>query len=310
MRVLELVQDREGPLPVRRQRHGLAVSKAHGRGAVSPAHVGRVASAAARSAFIEENAASIPGQPDGPRPVEPAQVALLFLSRRQGRQPEPPLLVDHQNAAVFGNILKGQRAGHASDDALPARRRDGMEGPAGDACREPDLGGVREPGQALAASEGFRDRRLLSCEIHDRNRAAVVADDGMVQKGDPVALGRDARVSDPAVRLEENLADRVLQPGPPIHGTGDGELLPVGRPVRKLDAFEEMAGGASSRRAHARQCPDSHELAPTSLWRPAATSPAAETASRSAPGRPKDRDSGVPGELRKISIGLPSQAAL
>ena len=147
-------------------------------------------------------------------------------------------------------------------------------------------------------------------EVHDRNRAAVVVESGMVQERDPVALRRDARVPDPARRLEEHLAGRET-PG----GAGRcsartiGELLPVGRPVGELDVLEQLARCAPPVAPRARAFRPARTRRETAL-RSDGDVARRGTASRSAPGSPNARDSGVSGRLTKISTGCPSQAAV
>ena len=66
---------------------------------------------------------------------------------------------------------------------------------------------------------------------------------------------RDAHVRDPAARLVEDAADRVLEPPTGADLAHDGQALSVGGPVGVLDPFEDLTRGAAARAACGRASP-------------------------------------------------------
>src|SRR5438270_517435 len=70
----------------------------------------------------------------------------------------------------------------------------------------------------------------------------------MVNEGDDVSLWRDARVTDPAVRLIENFIGRELESLAAVYLPHDGHAGTIGRPVSPLDIFENLARSTADER--------------------------------------------------------------
>src|SRR6185436_8935249 len=80
----------------------------------------------------------------------------------------------------------------------------------------------------------------LAGSVHHRDRAAVVAEDRMVEEGDEIAAGREPRLADRAGRFVEDLADRNLQPPLASGFAHDGQIPSARLPVRPEDAVQDL----------------------------------------------------------------------
>src|SRR6266702_3799415 len=111
------------------------------------------------------------------------------------------------------------------------------------ARREPELIARPRPGEPLLAAPFPGERRLLSGEIDEGDRAAIIPLSGMVQEGHPVPLRRYPHMGDPAGRIVEDRSDGILEATPSRSGDGDRDPLPIRGPVRVLDTFSDGPRG-------------------------------------------------------------------
>src|SRR5262245_39321025 len=175
--------------------------------------------------------------------VEPREVARLALSRSPTDDSDTNLFECKEHVARGGDVLEPQRTRLAKDLAQSPRAVHGLQcaistdlGP-----REPDLFAAWPPGQTLDAAPPLREPSHFPVEAH-QNHGAHVADAGpVVQQGDVVAAGGEARMSNPARRLVEHRADRGLETVAAARVAHDGETLPIRRPVRPLHAMKPLA---------------------------------------------------------------------
>ena len=175
--------------------------------------------------------------------------------------------------------------------------------------REPDLVAGRRPREAVLARPLARERRLLSREIDDGDRAGVVQREGVIEKRDAVAFRREARVADVAGGLIQDLAHRVLDAGLAVHVPHDQERFAVGGPVRLLNPLRDAARRPSrQRRASERAAADARVI------RPAVERdrhlPVGEIPRRFELGSSSGSESGLEGCFKKSFSGLPSHATL
>src|SRR5271154_3101135 len=63
----------------------------------------------------------------------------------------------------------------------------------------------------------------------------------MLQERDRLAIGGDARMTDPAGTLAQDLADRIFESVLATYVANDGEVLAIGRPVGPLHPLEDVA---------------------------------------------------------------------
>ena len=118
--------------------------------------------------------------------------------------------------------------------------------------REPDLRAVRRPREPDHARVERRQGRLLARAVDHGDRTAVVAADRVVQERDEVAPGT-TRVADPAGRLVQDLAGRILEllvPATP--GSGRFRRRAASRPTRRPS--RSGAARRRPRRLPARAC--------------------------------------------------------
>ena len=242
--------DRQRPLQVRRQREGVAFAEAdHGR-PVRLAEEDGVVGAAGFPLFVEEERLAVRGEVGREGVVEKGHVALALVAREDPPDAHARALARQEHAAALRDVVQLQAARHARHDAQLSRQRHRVERPVGARLgrAEPDLLARRSPREAVLARPLAGQRRLLSREVDDRDRAGVVEREGMVEKGDAVALGREPRVADVPRRLVEHLSHRELDARLAADVAHDEELRAVGRPVRVLDAVGHVAGRAARQR--------------------------------------------------------------
>ena len=118
-----------------------------------------------------------------------------------------------------------------------------MERTIGGSCarREPKLIARRRPGEPLLAAPFPGERRLLSGEIDEGDRSAIIPLSGVVQEGHPVPIRRYPHMADPADRLVEDGSHGILDSTPSREG--DRDPLPIRGPVRVLDIFGNGSRG-------------------------------------------------------------------
>src|SRR6202035_2374837 len=81
----------------------------------------------------------------------------------------------------------------------------------------PDLPRIRRPGETLHAAPPFAEQPLLSGRIHNCDITGIVPNQGMVEKSDPVSLGRNAKMTDPAICFVQEFADGILETKTPLN---------------------------------------------------------------------------------------------
>jgi hypothetical protein len=92
------------------------------------------------------------------------------------------------------------------------------------------------------------ERLLIAIAIDHSHPAGVVIGYGVIQEGNPVSRGGDARFADVAGGPIQRLADRPLQLCALIRLSDDGHLLALRRPVRKIDPILHGARSATGNR--------------------------------------------------------------
>ena len=193
--------------------------------------------------LVEEDGLAVPGDVPQERPVQQRQVPLLLLAGPRAHDPDHAVVAGHQRAAVARDVLDRQLARGPREQPLAAARhrdRPDRSRHAHARGREPDLAGVA-PGQAVGGDPALGVRHRAgpgAVDAHDL--AAVVALGGVVEEGDPLAVGRDADVAEPARRLEERRPHRVLDPALPGDPADDGEARALGPPVGPLHVLEDL----------------------------------------------------------------------
>src|SRR5438105_8563425 len=152
-----------------------------------------------------------------------------------------------EGPTVRGDILQRQSSNHARDQAPMSRKRDRMERALAPALSrgEPDLLARRGPGQALLACPSFGERPSLSGSVDDCDRAAIVAEERMVEKCHGIAPRRDAGMANPAGCLVQDLPGRVFEPVAPSRRANNRETYAIRRPIGISDVFEQVARRAA-----------------------------------------------------------------
>jgi len=79
----------------------------------------------------------------------------------------------------------------------------------------------------LCGVEVTRKRSLLARKVYNCNGTGIIARQGVVHEGYPIALRRDAGVADPASGLVKNLIDRELQTVPATDIPHHGEIVSI-----------------------------------------------------------------------------------
>ena len=100
----------------------------------------------------------------------------------------------------------------------------------------------------MRALPDLGQRRLLPGQVHDGDRAAVIARQRMIVEGDPVALRGELRIADVPARRIEDLAGRELEPRLMADVAHDGQRGAVRRPVGIEDVFEDLARSGARQR--------------------------------------------------------------
>ena len=182
--------------------------------------------------------------------VEPGEVPLARLTGREDRHLAEEVVPRREPAPVGADVVNRQAAGAFERDPAFARQADRVdpEVVVGVPRGEHDFVSRRRPGQSLLAPVALREDRLLPCEVHDGDLAAIVVLEGVLEERDPVPARREARVAEVAARLGEDLAGRELQPVLPADVADHREIRPVRRPVGLAHAVQDLPRRAAFQR--------------------------------------------------------------
>ena len=157
-----------------------------------------------------------------------------------------------EHAALRRDVVQHHEPEHAEESARPAGEVGrGETRPGG----EEEVVPRRGPGQAVRGP-GEHGSHVAGVSVggDDLDRGLVVAPARVVEERHAPAVPRDARVRDPAARLEEDAAHRVLEPPQRPRVAHHRKALSVRGPVGLLDALEDLPRGAAAER-HARERP-------------------------------------------------------
>src|SRR6202044_1641321 len=164
------------PLAVGRKRSRAAVTEANGGRAVGLADVRAVSRLFSFAALAEDDRFTVGRDVGNERPIEPAE--------RAGRSIVVPadhghfhalIVLCEERAAVFCHVEKNHRTGRGGHAALAAVKRDGKKRSRGSRYGSREVNLVAVPGEAASAGPSLREFFLVSGEIDDGDRAAVVA---------------------------------------------------------------------------------------------------------------------------------------
>ncbi len=200
--------DRERPGAVRRE-CGTHLPRLAGRPPSRPSSGGRPRSRARRLRRTPRSE-SLPVRATGPRRGScPARRARAPSIRRSERPRIPSRGTSCDKSARLSRETSCSvsppvmRSSSRSFPSARSRRAIDRFRPRG---REPELLPAGSPGEPPDGREAVGERLLLAGSIHDRERAAVVVEDRMLEEGDEAPVRRDARMADPARRLVERLS--------------------------------------------------------------------------------------------------------
>jgi hypothetical protein len=127
VRLLFRRHPRESPLSVGRERYRKSLPQAHDGRPVRLADADRVVVADGRRLLLEEKSLSVRGEVSRSRPLEPGEVALSRLARREAKNALLAGNAGHERAPIARNVVEPDRPGGLRDQAMSARERDGME---------------------------------------------------------------------------------------------------------------------------------------------------------------------------------------
>src|SRR5206468_10811242 len=96
---------------------------------------------------------------------------------------------------------------------------------------EPHFTPVRTPGQPLLAYPLARQNLSVAGPIHYRDDAAIVAGDGMIEKGDAIAARRQPWTADVSGGFVQHRTDRKLEPLALPRCAHDHERRSIGRHI-------------------------------------------------------------------------------
>src|SRR5205085_12305003 len=77
---------------------------------------------------------------------------------------------------------------------------------------EPDFISRRRPRSSNSACPAVRQVRFLPVQVNYADGAAIVAEKVVVNKRNPVALRREAKIADPYGSLTQNFSNGILNP--------------------------------------------------------------------------------------------------
>src|ERR1700677_291306 len=131
---------------------------------------------------------------------------------------------------------------------------------------KPNFGSVGRPCETLNRAIRFAELFSIALQIHDRDRALIVAKNGVIEEGDALTVAREPRMTYPARGLVENMAHGIFQA---IHvvfwdKAHHGKILAIRRPVGILDGIQHRAW-RSPAESQARQRPGANISGPNGL---------------------------------------------
>ncbi len=117
------------------------------------------------------------------------------------------------------------------------------------ASGEPDLFPIRRPRHALNGEPLTRESLLRPILVDNRQRTAVVPLHRMIDEGDHVSLGREARMPDPSAGFVERLSNRIFEAVTSAYIAHHDQAVAVRCPVGPLHLLQHFSRSASHQRS-------------------------------------------------------------
>jgi hypothetical protein len=146
-----------------------------------------------------------------------------------------------QHPACSGDVLKYQLRRCARHNAVLSRKRGGVQAGviAQQAGRVPNLFAIGRPAETAASGVDRRQALEVAFTVDHRDRAAVIGNHRMIDKGNMLTIRTDAHVIDPAWRFVQHLAYGIFQPLFAAFTAYHGEILAIASDVGLVNVLQD-----------------------------------------------------------------------
>ena len=235
---------------VGRKAHGLPFADLHRRRSVQTAEEHRVVGGHRGSRFREGDCLSVGGKRSGYPVSRYGNVVLRGVRRRRHHLSAPHFLVREKQSSVGSDVPDSRVIGNCEDLPLLSVQVHRPHRSIARCCLTgaaiSNLASIARPRKSFLASRLSRQSLLIAAAIHQRNIPTIISKQRMLHEGHRLPVRRDAHVADVSTRLEQHLADGILQLLRSIRRTHHSELLAVATHVRVPYILQNFAGSAST----------------------------------------------------------------